>query len=66
MTVPELEECLAHVKRTYPMGRIRGTGRPRVRTVWTGNNNRGRAPGGTGNPGDFKGGSDVVYNLQET
>jgi hypothetical protein len=28
MTVPELEECLSHVKRTYPMGRIRGTGRP--------------------------------------
>lgn len=32
MTVPELEACLAYVKKTYPMGRIRGTGRPRVPT----------------------------------
>jgi len=32
MTVPELEVCLSYVKKTYPLGRVRGTGRPRVST----------------------------------
>jgi len=32
MTLTELEACLAHVKMKYPMGHIRGTGRPRVST----------------------------------
>jgi len=32
MTVSELETCMDYVKRTYPLGRIRGTGHPRVST----------------------------------
>ncbi len=32
MTIGELRDCLAHVRATYPINYIRGTGRPRVPT----------------------------------
>lgn len=32
MTVAELEACIEYVRKTYPLDRIRGTGRPRVPT----------------------------------
>jgi hypothetical protein len=30
MTIAELERCLLHVRTAYPLGRVRGTGIPRV------------------------------------
>lgn len=32
MTIPELKQCLAYVRTTYPLSYIRGTGHPRVPT----------------------------------
>ena len=35
MTIAELEACLSHVRATYPLSHIRGTGHPRVSTKAT-------------------------------